>query len=147
MARQRGGHGGSRCRSHASDRPSNDSLRDSTINNDDNESSRENQNVGNGSGGDVGMTENSPDGDERKQLRVVNGRLLRSSKCSRAVTKIFKERIDDKAYTWTKVSQETKDFYFEEFKKHYIWDPRTETQVKKAWDAKASGRYTDLREI
>ena len=34
----------------------------------------------------------------------------------REITKIFKERIDDTGYTWTKVSQTTKDFYFGEFK-------------------------------
>ncbi|GKC60543.1 zinc finger, CCHC-type, retrotransposon gag domain protein [Tanacetum coccineum] len=34
--------------------------------------------------------------------------LDKSSECSREITKIFKERIDDIGYTWTKVSQPTK---------------------------------------
>nr|GEW21216.1 hypothetical protein [Tanacetum cinerariifolium] len=57
---------------------------------------------------------------------------------------IMVERIDDTGYTWTKVSQPTKNFYFGEFKKHFVWDPKTETRVRKTWDAKASGRYADF---
>ncbi|GJW06916.1 PDR ABC-type transporter family protein [Tanacetum coccineum] len=84
----------------------------------------------------------------RKQLSVVNGFLENSSQCSRVITKIFKEIIDDGAFTWRKVQQDTKNFYFEEFKKHYIWEPVTETQVRTAWESKASKRYTDfLRDI
>ncbi|PWA95625.1 hypothetical protein CTI12_AA049210 [Artemisia annua] len=80
----------------------------------------------------------------RKQVQVVNGLFDKSSACSREITKIFQERIDDTGYTWTKVSQTTKDFYFGEFKKHFLWDPEAETSVRKAWDAKASGRYADF---
>nr|GEZ45514.1 PDR ABC-type transporter family protein [Tanacetum cinerariifolium] len=29
-------------------------------------------------------------------------------------------------------------------RKHFVWDPETETRVRKAWDAKASGRYADF---
>ncbi|GJU01066.1 hypothetical protein Tco_1111404 [Tanacetum coccineum] len=36
-------------------------------------------------------------------------RLDKSSECSREITKIFKERIDDARYTWTKVSQPTSE--------------------------------------
>ncbi|GKA07821.1 hypothetical protein Tco_0687045 [Tanacetum coccineum] len=56
--------------------------------------------------------------------------LDKSSECSREITKIFKERIDDIGYTWTK--------------KHFVWDPEAETSMRKAWDAKASGRYADF---
>ncbi|GJW18225.1 hypothetical protein Tco_0621918 [Tanacetum coccineum] len=45
----------------------------------------------------------------RRQVRVVNGLLDKSSECSREITKIFKERIDDARYTWTKVSQPTSE--------------------------------------
>ena len=32
--------------------------------------------------------------------------------------------------------------------KHYVWEPATETQVRTAWESKASERYTDfLRDI
>nr|GFC55242.1 PDR ABC-type transporter family protein [Tanacetum cinerariifolium] len=79
-----------------------------------------------------------------KQVRVVNGLLDKSSECSREITKIFKERINDTGYTWTKVSQPTKNFYFGEFKKHFVWDPKAETSMRKAWDAKASGCYVDF---
>ncbi|GJU75859.1 hypothetical protein Tco_1272929 [Tanacetum coccineum] len=38
----------------------------------------------------------------RKQLSFVNGFLENSSQCSRVITKIFKERIVDGAFTWRK---------------------------------------------
>nr|GEY80954.1 PDR ABC-type transporter family protein [Tanacetum cinerariifolium] len=67
-------------------------------------------------------------------LILVKDRLDKSSECSREITKIFKEIIDNAWYTWTK--------------KHFVWDPKTETSVREAWDAKASGRYADfLRDI
>nr|GEX81958.1 PDR ABC-type transporter family protein [Tanacetum cinerariifolium] len=61
----------------------------------------------------------------RKQVQVVNGLLDKSSECSQEITNIFKERIDDTGNI-------------------FVWDPETETRVRKAWDAKASGCYADF---
>ncbi|GJS19255.1 PDR ABC-type transporter family protein [Tanacetum coccineum] len=88
--------------------------------------------------------ESRPGESRSAESRPAESRLDKSSECSREITKIFKERIDDTGYTWTKVSQPTKNFYFGEFKKHFVWDPKTETRVRKAWDAKASGCYADF---
>ncbi|GJX49664.1 hypothetical protein Tco_0276509 [Tanacetum coccineum] len=112
---------------------SNDIPNNATINDNTDETTTEN------------TTENlNNPSNRRKQVQVVNGLLDKSSEWSREITKIFKERIDDTGYTWTKVSQPTKNFYFGEFKKHFVWEPETETRVRKAWDAKASGRYADF---
>ncbi|GJR61288.1 hypothetical protein Tco_1503450 [Tanacetum coccineum] len=76
---------------------------------------------------------------EENKVRVVEWILDKASECSQEITNIFKERIDDTWYTWTKVSQPTKNFYFGEFK-----DLEAETSVRKAWDSKAFGRYADF---
>nr|GEW48001.1 hypothetical protein [Tanacetum cinerariifolium] len=102
-------------RPHVGEGKSNDIPNNATINDNTDETTTENLN-------------NPSNG--RKQVQVI--------------TKIFKERIDDTGYTWTKVSQPTKNFYFGEFKKHFVWDPKIETRVRKAWDAKASGCYVDF---
>ncbi|PWA66245.1 hypothetical protein CTI12_AA321330 [Artemisia annua] len=124
-------------------------VSDSTSNGNGNETSRENVIVTNsGSPSTIESSQNPSLTEGRKQLSVVNGCLENSSQCSRVITRIFKERIDDGAFTWRKVQQDTKNFYFEEFKKHYVWEPATETQVRTAWESKASERYTDfLRDI
>ncbi|PWA75734.1 hypothetical protein CTI12_AA240440 [Artemisia annua] len=125
--------GAGESRPHASEGQSNDIPNNSTINDGTNQTTPENiiENLDNPSNG-------------RKQVQVVNGLFNKSSACSREITKIFKEKIDDTGYTWTKVSQPTKDFYFGEFKKHFLWDTKAETSVRVAWDAKASVRYTDF---
>ncbi|GJS18143.1 hypothetical protein Tco_0412615 [Tanacetum coccineum] len=120
-------------RPHASEGQSNDIHNNSTINDNIAETTLENT---------IGNLNNPSNG--RKQMRVVNGLSDKSSECSREITKIFKERIDDTEYTWTKVSQPTKNFYFGEFKKHFVWDPEAETSMRKAWDAKAYGRYANF---
>ncbi|GJY28030.1 PDR ABC-type transporter family protein [Tanacetum coccineum] len=123
--------------SRPGERQSNDIPNNATINDNTDETTLKNttENLNNPSNG-------------RKQVKVVNGLLDKSSECSREITKMFKERIDDVGYTWTNVSQPTKNFYFGEFKKHFVWDPEPETIVRKAWDAKAYGRYADFfREI
>nr|GEZ39436.1 hypothetical protein [Tanacetum cinerariifolium] len=102
---------------------SNDIPNNATVNDNTDETTTENttENLNNPSNG-------------RTQVQFVNGLFDKSSECSREITKIFKEKIDDTGYTWTKVSQPTKNFYFGEFK----------TRVRKAWDAKAFGRYADF---
>ncbi|XP_039142249.1 uncharacterized protein LOC120279379 [Dioscorea cayenensis subsp. rotundata] len=84
----------------------------------------------------------------RLRIVVVNGLLEPSSKCSGVITKVFKQKVDTNGYIWKTISQATKDFYFEEFRKHCVWDSSMEAQVKVAWVIKASQRYSDfLRDI
>ncbi|PWA96724.1 hypothetical protein CTI12_AA036810 [Artemisia annua] len=136
--------------SYAPQRTADEIVSDSTFNGNGNERSAGRKQIGTNSGprSNVESSQNESLTAVRKQLTVVNGFLENSSQCSRVITRIFKERIDDGAFTWRKVQQDTKNFYFEEFKKHYVWEPATKTQVRKAWESKASERYTDfLRDI
>ncbi|GKC30814.1 hypothetical protein Tco_1038108 [Tanacetum coccineum] len=98
-------------RSHASEGQVNDISINSTVHDDPNEM--------------------SPEMEEMKEKKCE---LHKSSECLQEITKIFKERIDDAGYTWTK--------------KHFVWNLETETSVREAWDAKAFGRHADfLRDI
>ncbi|GJT44521.1 PDR ABC-type transporter family protein [Tanacetum coccineum] len=85
-------------------------VSDSTSNGNGNETSRENVVVTNSG--------------SRSTIESSQNFLENSSQCSRVITNIFKERIDDGAFTWRK--------------------PATETQVRTAWESKASERYTDF---
>nr|GEY58462.1 hypothetical protein [Tanacetum cinerariifolium] len=71
-------------RSRVDEGQSNDIPNNATINDNTDETTNENttENLNNPSTG-------------RKQVQVVNGLLDKSSECSREITKIFKERIDD----------------------------------------------------
>ncbi|GKB24311.1 hypothetical protein Tco_0863712, partial [Tanacetum coccineum] len=79
-------------------------VSDSTSNGNGNETSHENVVVTNlGSRSTIESSQNlSLTEGGRKQLSVVNGFLENSSQCSRVITNIFKERIDDGAFTWRK---------------------------------------------
>ncbi|KAL8466825.1 hypothetical protein ACS0TY_035767 [Phlomoides rotata] len=77
----------------------------------------------------------------------LRGDIIKPSEdCSRAIRQTFEERQDYEGFTWKKVSEETKTFYFSEFEKSFYWDDElfTQKQVCKAWNKKASGPYTDM---
>nr|GEV59147.1 PDR ABC-type transporter family protein [Tanacetum cinerariifolium] len=111
-------------RPHASEGQSNDVHNHSSMNDNTDETIFENiiKNLDNPSNG-------------RKQVHVVNRLLDKSSECSREITKIFKERIDDKGYTWIKASQPPKS---------YILKNLSRDKREGSMDTKASGRYADF---
>jgi hypothetical protein len=55
-----------------------------------------------------------PDG--RIQITVLNRRIHPSEDASRAMCKIFEQRLDAEGWSWKTVSPPTKYFYWEEFK-------------------------------
>ncbi|XP_059315704.1 uncharacterized protein LOC132066403 [Lycium ferocissimum] len=68
-----------------------------------------------------------------------------SKECSNAISETFKNQVDADGINWKGVSEETKDFYFGEFKKVYYWDSSIhETAIKKQWKSKAAKRYRDF---
>ncbi|XP_039117863.1 uncharacterized protein LOC120253626 [Dioscorea cayenensis subsp. rotundata] len=80
----------------------------------------------------------------RRHIQVVNGVLHPSDVCARRITSIFKERMDENGHCWKNVSKETKDFYWNEFQKHFIWDESISSIIKLAWQRKAAERYRSL---
>ncbi|XP_057985289.1 uncharacterized protein LOC110639689 [Hevea brasiliensis] len=80
----------------------------------------------------------------RRRLELRSGKLSDGSRCARVITNTFKQRIDSNGVNWKAISQETKDFYWEEFKKKYFWDSSNEALIKDAWRLKAAERYKDM---
>ncbi|KAK1389980.1 hypothetical protein POM88_018158 [Heracleum sosnowskyi] len=82
--------------------------------------------------------------DGRLQVEIIRGVLQPSGKCSSMTSGIMHERLEPMGFTWKEVSEETKKFYFEEFKKYVVWR-EPEHLVYAAWLKSAPQRYTNLR--
>ncbi|KAK1364304.1 hypothetical protein POM88_039865 [Heracleum sosnowskyi] len=54
--------------------------------------------------------------DGRLKVEIIRGVLQPSGKCSSMTSGIMYERLEPRGFTWKEVSEETKKFYFEEFK-------------------------------
>ncbi|XP_043807323.1 uncharacterized protein LOC122721967 [Manihot esculenta] len=64
--------------------------------------------------------------------------------CSRKITLIIKERLVAEGHCWKTVPHDIKEFYWQEFKKYFIWDQAIDSLVKIAWKKKAADRYRGL---
>ncbi|CAI9094842.1 OLC1v1030648C1 [Oldenlandia corymbosa var. corymbosa] len=82
--------------------------------------------------------------DGRSEIKVHKGKVHIFSTGSRKTSKKFLEKIEVGGFTWSKVSQPTKDFYFDEFKKFFKWEPHLECEVRAEWDKKAARCYGEF---
>ncbi|KAK1369544.1 hypothetical protein POM88_035636 [Heracleum sosnowskyi] len=82
--------------------------------------------------------------DGRLCIEVIKGLLEPSCKCSHQITSIMHERLEPTGFTWKTVSKDTKEFYFEEFKKWFVWK-QPDNIMYKAFLKNAAIRYKDLR--
>ncbi|XP_021687592.2 uncharacterized protein LOC110669952 isoform X9 [Hevea brasiliensis] len=81
---------------------------------------------------------------DRPHITLDGNKLHPSDVCARKITSIFREKLDEDGYCWKNVSKETKDFYWQEFQKCFMWDEVVSTLVKTAWQRKAAERYRAL---
>ncbi|KDP27474.1 hypothetical protein JCGZ_20130 [Jatropha curcas] len=63
---------------------------------------------------------------------------------ARQILKIIKLQLHKEGYTWDAVPQEARDFYWEEFQKHFIWDEAITAMLKVAWEKICADRYADF---
>ncbi|XP_059288611.1 uncharacterized protein LOC132041959 [Lycium ferocissimum] len=72
-------------------------------------------------------------------------RLEPSKECSNTISASFKNQLDPNGINWKGVSEDTRDFYFGEFKKTYHWDSSIpESVIRKHWNAKAATKYRNF---
>ncbi|KAK1359004.1 hypothetical protein POM88_043478 [Heracleum sosnowskyi] len=74
------------------------------------------------------------------RVKVIEG----VGSCSTQITSIMHERLEPKGFAWKSVSKDAKKFYFEEFKKWFVWR-QEDNLVYEAWQKSAAYRYKDLR--
>ncbi|KAK1403709.1 hypothetical protein POM88_003314 [Heracleum sosnowskyi] len=82
--------------------------------------------------------------DGRLQIGVIKRVLEPSGKCSGRTRAIMYERLEPRGFTWKEVSKETKQFYFEEFKKWFVWR-QPDNVIYATWLKNVALRFTDLR--
>ncbi|XP_021631870.1 uncharacterized protein LOC110629267 [Manihot esculenta] len=76
---------------------------------------------------------------------TVEGTHLHPSEmCSRRITLIIKERLVTEGHCWMTVPNDTKEFYWQEFKKYFLWDQAIDSLGQIAWQKKAAERYKGL---
>lgn len=84
-------------------------------------------------------------GDGRMKIDVIGGKLEPLNKCSRKITETIYERLEPSGFNWKSVSDVTKNFYFEEFKKYFVWRSElSEEVVYDAWLSSARLRYSEI---
>ncbi|KDP35546.1 hypothetical protein JCGZ_08984 [Jatropha curcas] len=67
-----------------------------------------------------------------------------SSRASRQIMRIIKLRLHKEGYTWDVVPQEARDFYWEEFQKHFVWEEAITAMLKVAWEKLCADLYADF---
>ncbi|KAK1368171.1 hypothetical protein POM88_034263 [Heracleum sosnowskyi] len=84
-------------------------------------------------------------GDGRMKIDVIGGKLEPSNKCSRKITETIYERLEPSGFNWKSFSDVTKNFYFEEFKKYFVWRSEiSEEVVYDAWLNSARLQYSGI---
>ncbi|KAI3753887.1 hypothetical protein L2E82_25951 [Cichorium intybus] len=91
----------------------------------------------------------APISSEQQETRVdgriyvyADGKDLEpSSKCAYIIRKAFIDRVDPDGYKWVMISEEIKQFYWEEFQKKCYWDVEDAESVKTAWEHVAKEKY------
>ncbi|XP_060200370.1 uncharacterized protein LOC132628619 [Lycium barbarum] len=68
-----------------------------------------------------------------------------SKECSNTISASFKNQLDPNGINWKGVSEDTRDFYFGEFKKTYRWDSSIpESVIRKHWNTNAATKYRNF---
>ncbi|KAK1377633.1 hypothetical protein POM88_024377 [Heracleum sosnowskyi] len=82
--------------------------------------------------------------DGRLRVEVIEKLLEPSCKCSHKIIIIMYERLEPTGFTWKEVSKDTKQFYYEEFKKWFV-RRQPDNIIYEGWSKNAAIRYKDLR--
>ncbi|XP_021612949.1 uncharacterized protein LOC110615416 [Manihot esculenta] len=80
----------------------------------------------------------------RPYISLVNSVMQPSDPIARRITLIFKEKLVADGFCWKNLPEEVKEFYWQEFKKHFLWEEAIEQLMKIAWRKKAAERYRSL---
>ncbi|XP_043804434.1 uncharacterized protein LOC122721304 [Manihot esculenta] len=80
----------------------------------------------------------------RPHISLVNSIMQPSDPIARRITLIFKEKLVADGYCWKNIPEEVKEFYWQEFKKDFLWEEAIEQLMKIAWRKKAAKRYRSL---
>ncbi|KAK1362808.1 hypothetical protein POM88_038369 [Heracleum sosnowskyi] len=81
--------------------------------------------------------------DGREVVEVIKKILEPSNKVSAKNREIMFEQLEPTGYNWKSVSKSTQDFYWEEFKKYYVWR-QSDAIVYKGWLDNARRKYSEL---
>ncbi|XP_074328062.1 uncharacterized protein LOC141665973 [Apium graveolens] len=85
----------------------------------------------------------APHRDGRVRVEVIDDVLEPSYECSARIRKIFYQNLEPGGYNWKSVSQETQRFYFEEFKKFFVWK-QEDCIINDGWLANARRKYSEV---
>ncbi|KAG5110148.1 hypothetical protein JHK82_039371 [Glycine max] len=75
--------------------------------------------------------------DQRPFIRAYKGEFQPTYGCSNFISNIIREKFDELAASWLKVSVDLRDRWFGEFKKEYRWHPQEKRAIRAVFETKA----------
>ncbi|XP_074335987.1 uncharacterized protein LOC141673154 [Apium graveolens] len=81
--------------------------------------------------------------DGRVRVEVIDDGLEPSYECSARIQKILYQKLEPTGYNGKSVSQETQNFYFEEFKKFFVWKQEDDI-IHDGWLTSARRKYSEV---
>ncbi|KAI3752027.1 hypothetical protein L2E82_23127 [Cichorium intybus] len=69
--------------------------------------------------------------DGRLIVIVINKMFMPADKCATIISDSFCERVDPEGYRWAAVSDNIKEFYWDEFKKNCFWEEQDNKKIEK----------------
>ncbi|KAL8493241.1 hypothetical protein ACS0TY_024459 [Phlomoides rotata] len=86
----------------------------------------------------------APTNNSKPLLRIAyNVRFTPTHIASTTITKCIKQRLHKEGWTWKKVPQHVKEYYWNEFQKYFTFD-RDVSVVRVIWERQAARHYSSI---
>ncbi|KAL8493240.1 hypothetical protein ACS0TY_024459 [Phlomoides rotata] len=85
----------------------------------------------------------APTNNSKPLLRIAYNVFTPTHIASTTITKCIKQRLHKEGWTWKKVPQHVKEYYWNEFQKYFTFD-RDVSVVRVIWERQAARHYSSI---